>query len=429
MTPTTSPPTTLPRGDFLPVLKERGFFKQCTDEAALTELLAGEKVTGYIGFDPTADSLHIGSLLQIMLLVHLQRHGHRPIAIAGGGTALVGDPSGKTELRKLLTLEDIEANLKGIKTQIAHFVSFGDGPGDGLLLNNADWLVGWSYLDFLREVGRHFSVNVMLSRESVKQRLETGLSFIEFNYMILQAYDFMVLNRDHGCRLQMGGDDQWGNVVSGVDLTRRMNRQEVFGLTSPLITTATGAKMGKTAAGAVWLDERRTSSYDFHQYWINVDDRDVARFLGLYTLLPMDEVRRLGALQGADLREAKRVLAFEATRTLHGEAAALSAERAAAALFGGGGGDDAGDVGDVPSSRRPPADLDGGGLPLIDALADACLAASKGEARRLIRQGGVRVNGEAVADELHALTAADVRDGRIALQAGKKRHHHILFGA
>ncbi len=420
-------PTTLPRGDFLPVLKERGFFKQCTDEAALTELLAGEKVTGYIGFDPTADSLHIGSLLQIMLLVHLQRHGHRPIAIAGGGTALVGDPSGKTELRKLLTLEDIEANLRGIKAQIAHFVSFGDGPGDGLLLNNADWLVGWSYLDFLREVGRHFSVNVMLSRESVKQRLETGLSFIEFNYMILQAYDFMVLNRDHGCRLQMGGDDQWGNVVSGVDLTRRMNRQEVFGLTSPLITTATGAKMGKTAAGAVWLDERRTSSYDFHQYWINVDDRDVARFLGLYTLLPMDEVRRLGALQGADLREAKRVLAFEATRTLHGEAAAQAAERAAAALFGGGG-DGKGNVADVPSSRRPLADLDGDGLPLIDALADAGLAASKGEARRLIRQGGIRVNGDAVADEMRALTDADVRDGRIALQAGKKRHHHILFG-
>ena len=423
MTPTTTPPTTLPRGDFLPVLKERGFFKQCTDEAALTELLAGEKVTGYIGFDPTADSLHIGSLLQIMLLVHLQRHGHRPIAIAGGGTALVGDPSGKTELRKLLTLEDIEANLKGIKAQIAHFVRFGDGPEDGLLLNNADWLVGWSYLDFLREVGRHFSVNVMLSRESVKQRLETGLSFIEFNYMILQAYDFMVLNRDHGCRLQMGGDDQWGNVVSGVDLTRRMNRQEVFGLTSPLITTATGAKMGKTAAGAVWLDERRTSSYDFHQYWINVDDRDVARFLGLYTLLPMDEVRRLGALQGADLREAKRVLAFEATRTLHGEAAALAAEHAAAALFGGGGGADG-----IPSSSRAASDLAGEGLPLIDVLADAGLAASKGEARRLIRQGGIRVNGEAVADEMRALTVNDVRDGRIALQAGKKRHHHLLVG-
>jgi tyrosyl-tRNA synthetase len=227
----------------------------------------------------------------------------------------------------------------------------------------------------------------------------------------------------------MGGDDQWGNVVSGVDLTRRMNRQEVFGLTSPLITTATGAKMGKTAAGAVWLDERRTSSYDFHQYWINVDDRDVARFLGLYTLLPMDEVRRLGALQGADLREAKRVLAFEATRTLHGEAAAQAAERAAAALFGGGGDGNHGNVADVPSSRRPLTDLDGDGLPLIDALADAGLAASKGEARRLIRQGGIRVNGEAVTDEMHALTAADVRDGRIALQAGKKRHHHILFGA
>jgi len=411
---------TLPRADFLPVMKERGFFKQCTDEESLAELLASETVTGYIGFDPTADSLHVGSLVPIMGLVHLQRHGHRPIAIAGGGTAMVGDPSGKTELRKMMTLEQIRDNLEGIKAQIAHFVDFGDGPGQGLMVNNADWLVDWSYLDFLREVGRHFSVNVMLSRESVKQRLEHGMSFIEFNYMILQAYDFMVLNREHGCRLQMGGDDQWGNIVSGIDLTRRMNRQEVYGLTFPLIATASGEKMGKTAAGAVWLDARRTSPYDFFQYWVNVDDRDVERFLKLYTLLPMDEVRRLVALQGADIRDAKRRLAWEVTAALHGERAANEAEQAAAALFGGGG-----DAAAVPSSERAAADLAGDGLPLIDVLADTGLAKSKGEARRLIRQGGIRVNGEPVADEMRMLTADDVRDGIIALRAGKKRHHHV----
>lgn len=411
---------TLPRADFLPVMKERGFFKQCTDEESLAELLASETVTGYIGFDPTADSLHVGSLVPIMGLVHLQRHGHRPIAIAGGGTAMVGDPSGKTELRKMMTLEQIRDNLEGIKAQIAHFVDFGDGPGQGLMVNNADWLVDWSYLDFLREVGRHFSVNVMLSRESVKQRLEHGMSFIEFNYMILQAYDFMVLNREHGCRLQMGGDDQWGNIVSGIDLTRRMNRQEVYGLTFPLIATASGEKMGKTAAGAVWLDARRTSPYDFFQYWVNVDDRDVERFLKLYTLLPMDEVRRLAALQGADIRDAKRRLAWEVTAALHGERAANEAEQAAAALFGGGG-----DAAAVPSSERAAADLAGDGLPLIDVLADTGLAKSKGEARRLIRQGGIRVNGEPVADEMRMLTADDVRDGIIALRAGKKRHHHV----
>ena len=413
----------LPRTDFLPAMKERGFFKQCTDESALRELLGTETVTGYIGFDPTADSLHIGSMVPIMGLVHLQRHGHRPIAIAGGGTAMVGDPSGKTELRKMMTLEQIEANLVGIKSQLAHFIDFGDGPADGLMINNADWLVDWSYIDFLREIGRHFSVNVMLSRDSVKTRLETGMSFIEFNYMILQAYDFMVLNRDHGCRLQMGGDDQWGNIVSGIDLTRRVNRQEVFGLTFPLIATATGAKMGKTAAGAVWLDARRTSPYDFYQYWVNVDDRDVERFLGLYTLLPMDEVRRLAALQGADIREAKRVLAHEVTSLLHGEDEARAAAAAAAALFTGGA-----EAGSIPSSQRPAVDLAGDGLSLIDALADAGLAKSKGEARRLIRQGGIKVNGDKVDDEMRMLAPADVRDGKIALQAGKKRHHHIQVG-
>jgi tyrosyl-tRNA synthetase len=412
--------TTLPRADFVPVMKERGFFKQCTDEEKLVDLLGSESVTGYCGFDPTADSLHIGSMVPIMGLVHLQRHGHRPVAIAGGGTAMVGDPSGKTELRKMLTLDQINLNLDGIKAQIAHFVDFGEGKTDGLMVNNADWLKDWGYLDFLREVGRHFSINVMLSRESVKQRLEHGMSFIEFNYMILQAYDFMMLNKEHGCRLQLGGDDQWGNIVSGIDLTRRMNRQEVYGLTFPLIATATGEKMGKTAAGAVWLDAKRTSPYDFFQYWVNVDDRDVERFLKLYTLLPMDDVAKLAALQGADIRDAKQRLAFEVTQSLHGEQAARDAEKAAAALFSGGG-----DGGSIPSSQRPAADLAGDGLSLIDALVDAGLAKSKGEARRLIRQGGIKINGTKVDDEARQLIGDDVQDEKIALQAGKKRHHHV----
>jgi tyrosyl-tRNA synthetase len=405
-------------------LKWRGFFEQCTDEAALTDLLAAETVTGYVGFDPTAASLHAGSMLPIMGLVHLQRWGHRPIAIVGGATALVGDPTGKTELRKMLTMKQIEENLEGIRGQLAHFIRFGDGPTDGLMVNNADWMVDHGYIDFLREVGRFFSVNQMLARDSVKTRMETGLSFIEFNYMILQAYDFMVLNRDHGCRLQMGGNDQWGNICSGIDLCRRMNRSEVFGLTFPLLMTASGTKMGKTADGAVWLAADRTSPYDFFQYWVNVDDRDVPRFLRLYTLLPRDEIERLDRLEGADLREAKRVLAREVTSLLHGVDAADAAERAAAALFGG-----ASDAATVPSSVRAADDLAGDGLPLLDALVDSGLLGSKGEARRMIRQKAVRVNGQMVDDEMRRLTGDDVDGDRIALQVGKKRHHHLLVDA
>ncbi|HPF70482.1 MAG TPA: tyrosine--tRNA ligase [Candidatus Krumholzibacteria bacterium] len=401
-------------------LKWRGFFEQCTDEAALAARLAEGPVTAYIGFDPTADSLHIGSLVPIMGLVHLQRWGHRPIAIVGGATAMVGDPSGKTELRAMLTDAQIEANLAGIRAQLSHYVRFGDGPGDGMMLNNADWLRDYGYIAFLRDVGRYFSVNQMLARDSVKTRMETGISFIEFNYMILQAYDFMVLNRDHGCVLQMGGSDQWGNICSGIDLCRRLNQAEVYGLTFPLISTASGAKMGKTAAGAVWLSAARTSPFEFHQYWVNVDDRDVSRFLRMYTLLPREEIERLETLEGADIRQAKRVLAREVTAQLHGADAAAEAERAADALFGGGA-----DESSVPSSERPLADLAGEGLSLLDALVDTGLMGTKGEARRMVRQGGVKVNGETVADEMRMLVAADVQDGRIALQVGKKRHHHL----
>ena len=409
--------------DFTSLLDEfkwRGFFEQCTDEAGLAARLAAGPLTGYAGFDPTADSLHIGSLVPIMGLVHLQRWGHRPIAIVGGATAMVGDPSGKTELRTMLTLDEIAANLEGIKAQLSHYIRLGDGPGDGLMVNNADWLKDYSYIEFLRDVGRHFSVNQMLTRDSVKLRMENGLSFIEFNYMILQAYDFMVLNRDHDCVLQLGGSDQWGNICSGIDLCRRVNRTETFGLTFPLIGTATGAKMGKTAAGALWLSPDRTSPYDFYQYWVNVDDRDVSRFLRLYTLLPKAEIERLERLQGAEIREAKRALAREVTALLHGRDEAAAAEQAAAALFGEGEDESA-----VPASERARTDLDGDGLPLLDALVDAGVLASKGEARRLIRQKAVRVNGKVVADELRLLTAADVQDGRVALQVGKKRHHHL----
>jgi tyrosyl-tRNA synthetase len=416
---------TLPRDAFLDEMRWRGFTQQCTGEAPLRELLAREPVTAYIGFDPTADSLHVGSLLPIMGLVHLQRHGHRPIAIAGGGTALVGDPSGKTEMRDLLTREQIAANLDGIRAQLARFLRFGDGPRDGLLLDNATWLEPWRYVDFLRDIGRHFRINEMLKQDSVKLRLEQeqGLSFLEFNYLLLQAYDFLELNRRHGCRLQMGGNDQWGNICAGVDLTRAVAHTEVYGLTFPLLTTATGAKMGKTADGAVWLDARRTSSYDFFQYWINVDDRDVSRFLRLYTLLDHAEIEALERLKGADLRDAKRVLARAVTALVHGTEEAVRVEGAAAALFGGGG-----DAVGIPSSVRDAADFGGEGLPLADALVAAGLCGSKGEARRLVRQGGVRVNGENVGDEMRRLVMADVRDGVIALQVGKKAHHHLRVG-
>ncbi len=405
---------------FLDEMKWRGFFEQCTDEEALTALLAEETVTAYIGFDPTADSLHVGSLLPIMGLVHFQRYGHRPIAIVGGATAMVGDPSGRTELRSMLTLEKIELNLQGIKGQLSHYIRFGAGPQDGLMLNNAQWLKDFGYLEFLREFGAYFSVNQMLTRDSVKSRMEHGLSFIEFNYMILQAFDFMVLNRDHGCRLQMGGSDQWGNICSGIDLARRVNRQEVYGLTFPLMMTAAGTKMGKTASGAVWLSAERTSVHDFYQYWINVDDRDVTRFLRLYTLLSRESIEELEQLEGADIRQAKQVLAREVTTLLHGEEAAATAEKAAQALFGGGV-----DVSTVPGSKRPRTDFDGDGVAMLDILVSTGLLKSKGEARRMIRQNAVRVNGTVVSDEMHLLTADDIQDGRIALQVGKKRHHHI----
>jgi tyrosyl-tRNA synthetase len=317
------------------ILRERGFIDQTTHDEELRDHFETQRVTGYIGFDPTASSLHIGSLVPIMSLAHMQRQGHRPIALVGGGTGLVGDPSGKTEMRKMLTPEEVDANAAGIKRQLSRFLDFSDGKA--LLLNNAEWLTQLAYIPFLRDIGRYFSVNRMIKAESYKMRLdsEEGLSFIEFNYMVLQAYDFLELMRRHDCRLQMGGRDQWGNIVAGVDLIRRLQQQSAFGITFPLITTSAGEKMGKTARGAVWLDAARTSPYDYYQYWINTDDRDVARFLALFTFLPMAEIRAVAAMQGVGLNLAKTVLAFEATRLAHGHEEALQALQAAQRLFGG----------------------------------------------------------------------------------------------
>lgn len=400
-------------------LKERGFLKQVTDEQGLRRLLDTESVTCYVGYDPTAESLHVGNLLSIMALMHMEQAGHRPLAIVGGGTAMVGDPSGKDKMRTMMAMEQIDTQAQSIRAQLSRYLDL-DG-GKSLLLDNADWLRPLNYLEFLRDIGRHFSVNRMLSYETYRRRMKAGLSFIELNYQLLQAYDFMILNRDYNCRLQMGGDDQWANILAGIDLTRRLNRQDVYGLTFPLIETADGNKMGKTEAGAVWLSADLLSPYDYYQFWINVDDRDVARFLGLYTFLPMDEVRRLGALQGADLRQAKEVLAYEATKITHGETEALRARETAHAAFGG---EDAA-LDAMPTTGIPASRL-GVGVPVVDAFLEAGLVSSKKEARRLIDQGGAYVNEERVSGTDAVLGESDVRAGAVLLRAGKKKYHRLV---
>ena len=401
------------------VLRERGLHQQCTDEAALRERSAGGPVTGYIGFDPTADSFHVGHLIPLMALVHFQRSGQRPIALVGGGTALIGDPTGKNEMRQMLDEEALERNIAGLEAQLRRLLEF-EGPQAAIMANNAEWLREWRYIDFLREIGVHFSVSRMLTFETFRTRMETGLSFLEFNYPLLQSYDFLELHRRHGCLVQMGGDDQWANVVSGVDLVRRVERSQVFGWTFPLLTTASGAKMGKTERGAVWLDPAKTSPYDYYQYWVNIDDADVAMCLGLFTLLPMEQVAELAAAEGAELRKSKAVLAYEATRLIHGEEEAKRAEAGARALFGGGG-----DLEQVPTSTLSLERLQSG-LPLPDALNEFGLTQSKSEGRRLIRQGGVSVNGERVEDPMLRLTPDHAVDGAILLRLGKKRYHRVL---
>ena len=408
-----------PNSDFIRIAQERGYVHQITDVAGLDARMQAGPVSGYIGFDCTADSLHVGSLMQIMLLRLMQRTGQRPVVLMGGGTTKVGDPSFRDEARPLLDDAAIERNKAGIRRVFDRFLTFGEGPTDAIMLDNAEWLDQLRYVPFLRDVGRHFSVNRMLTMDSVKTRLdrEQNLSFLEFNYMLLQSYDFAAMRRAHNVTLQMGGSDQWGNIIMGVELCRRMDGAEAFGLTTPLLTTASGAKMGKTAAGAVWLNAERLSPYDYWQFWRNTEDADVQRFLALFTELPMDEVRRLGALDGAGINEAKKVLATEACALLHGRDAAEQAAETARRAFEEGAAAE-----DLPSiTHALPATL-------ADLLVAAKLCASKGEARRLVAQNGVRLNDAAATDANASVTEADLRDGAAKLSLGRKRHVLVRLG-
>ncbi len=406
----------------LDVLRERGFVAQVTFEDELEKLFeSGEAVTFYTGFDPTADSLHIGHYIPIMAMSHLQKAGHRPIALMGGGTAMVGDPSGKTDMRKMLTVEDIDRNVQAVKAQMAHFLDFEtDAPNRAIMANNADWLRSLKYVDFLRDVGALFSVNRMLTAECYRQRLEKGLTFLEFNYMLMQSYDFLELFYRHNCVLQTGGDDQWSNILSGADLIRRKEGKSAFALTFKLLLTHDGRKMGKTEKGALWLDPNRTSPYDFYQYFRNVDDADVAKCLSLLTFLPMDEVRRLSALEGSGINEAKRVLAFEVTKLIHGEEEAAKARSAAEALFGGGGA-----LTDIPTTRITPAQFEED-TRLVALCALTGLTKSKGEARKAIEGGGLYLGDEKVTDVDQRASLEQLTDGLI-LRRGKKSYHRVLL--
>jgi len=416
------------------VLKERGFIYQTTDDEGIRELFNSKRVTGYIGFDPTADSFHAGSLVPIMALAHLQRNGHRPIALVGGGTGLVGDPSGKTETRKLLSVEEINRNAEALKKQLSRYISFSEG--EALLLNNADWLVGLNYIEFLRDIGKHFSVNKMLSAESIRLRLEKGLTFIEFNYMVLQAYDFYILNRDYDCDLQMGGQDQWGNIVAGIDLIRRMTGKQAYGITFPLITDASGQKFGKSVKGAIWLDPNKTPPYEYYQFFRNTMDEDVQRYLGYFTFLPMDEVRRLGSLKPPLLNRAKEILAFEATKLTHGEKEAKKAYLASISKFGEA---DPNRVVETSSTivnisgevEHPAIEVERqrieNGLSIVDALVISGLCKSKSEARRLIKQGGCYIEEQRITDEGYIIQVSDLKDSSLTLRAGKKRYRVLKF--
>ena len=403
----------------LDMLKERGFIAQVTFEEDLYKAMEQGPVTFYLGIDPTADSLHVGHFMPIIMASHLQKAGHRPIILCGGGTAMIGDPSGKTDMRKMLTKETIANNVAAIQKQLSRFMEFGEGKAT--MVNNGDWLLNLNYVDFLREIGAHFSVNRMLTAECYKRRMETGLTFLEFNYMIMQSYDFLSLFKSHGCRLQIGGDDQWSNMLGGADLIRRKEQEDAFALTCKLIMTHDGKKMGKTEKGALWLDPNRTSPYEFYQYWRNVADQDVERFLALLTFLPMDEVRRLGALEGAEINEAKKVLAFEITKMIHGEEEAKKAAEAAAALFAGGGASQ-----NVPTFEITAADLAADGR-ITTLLASAGLCKSRGEARKMVESGAVAVNEEKVTDIDFTVTADMVGANGLMLRKGKKGYCRLLI--
>lgn len=401
------------------VLQERGFIEQLTHEQEIKELLENEKITFYIGFDPTADSLHVGHFLTVMAMAHMQRAGHRPIALMGGGTGMIGDPTGKTDMRKMMTVEQIDHNVECFKKQLSRFIDFSDGKA--LIVNNADWIRELKYIDFLRDVGVSFSVNQMLTAECYKTRLEKGLSFLEFNYMPMQANDFLELNRKYNCVLQLGGSDQWANILGGVDLIRRKEHRPAFGMTFKLLTTSEGKKMGKTEGGAVWLDAEKTSPYEFYQYWRNVGDKDVEKCLALLTFLPMDEVRRLGALKDSEINKAKEVLAFEVTKIVHGEEEAVKAQEAARALFSGGA-----EGGSIPTTEIPAGEF-GDGIDILTLLTKTGLISSRSEGRRLIQQNGVKLNDEKVDSFDLKVDLSYVKEGKIKLQKGKKIFHYVVI--
>ena len=398
------------------VLKERGYIAQCTNEDEVRKMLANEKVTFYVGFDPTADSLHVGHFLGLMVMAHMQRAGHRPICLVGGGTGTVGDPSGRTDMRKMLTDEDIEYNCNRFKEQMARFIDFSDDKA--LIVNNGDWLRKLNYIELLRDVGPHFTVNRMLTAECYKNRMEKGLTFLEFNYMIMQSYDFLELHRRYNLKLEMGGDDQWSNIIGGVELTRRKTGDAVYGLTFTLLTKSDGKKMGKTAGGALWLDKEKTPVYDFYQYWRNVDDADVEKCLALLTFLPMEEVHRLGSLQDAAINEAKTVLAYEVTKLVHGQEEADKAQAAAEAVFGGSGSNE-----NMPTIQLT---AENEGQKLLDILVGAQVFESKGEGRRLIKQNGLSLNDAKVADPDYVLTDGDFTDGEAIVRKGKKKFYRLV---
>ncbi len=399
------------------VLKERGLIAQTTHEEEIRELLGREKVTFYIGFDPTADSLHVGHFLQMVVMAHMQRAGHRPIAIIGGGTAMIGDPTGKTDMRRMMTREEIDHNAAQFQKQLGKLIEFGEDKA--LMLNNADWISGLNYMEFLRDIGVHFSVNRMLTAECFKSRLERGLSFLEFNYMLLQSYDFYLLNQQYNCKLELGGDDQWSNIIGGIELVRRKTGKQAYGMTFTLLTTSDGKKMGKTENGALFLDPNKVAPYDFYQYWRNVADNDVIRCLKLVTFVPMDQIRELEKLEGQELNRAKELLAYEVTSMVHGEAEAKKAQETARALFAGAAG------GDMPQTVLTAAEA-ADGIGLLDAMVKAGLIPSKGEGRRLIAQGGISVNDEKVADPNLVLTGDQLTGDGVVVKKGKKVYHRIL---
>ncbi|ABW18468.1 tyrosine--tRNA ligase [Alkaliphilus oremlandii] len=400
------------------VLKDRGFVKQFTHEDEIRELLGKEKITFYIGFDPTADSLHVGHFVQLMAMSHLQKAGHRPIFLAGGGTGMVGDPSGRTDMRQMMTPEIIQHNVNCFIDQSKRLIDLSENSG-AIIENNANWLLSLNYISFIREIGTHFSVNRMLTAECFKNRMEKGLSFFEFNYMIMQAYDFLELFRRYGCRLQLGGDDQWSNIIAGADLIRRVESEPAYGMTFTLLTTSEGVKMGKTQSGAVWLDPKKTSPFEFYQYWRNVADADVEKCLSLLTFIPMDEVRKLGALEGAEINRAKEILAFEVTKLVHGEEEATKAEEAAKALFGQGA-----LGGSIPSTDLPRSEL-AEGIDIITLLVTAELIPSRGEGRRLIQQGGVAINDEKITDINTVITLDFFKEDTLMIKKGKKTYHQV----